>query len=196
MAQGFKVMTFNVRGLRDKNKRRSIFSHLHDRYPDSIVVMQETHSASEFENSWSNEWGEGGIILAHGVSPHQGGVGIFFPKQFKGQFDAIFCSDDGRIICAKLKCRGVEMMIIGVYGPAAQNINRKKTFLSRLQDILTLYALDDTILLGDFNINMENEKNDASRALEKMLVDFAFRDVWKQTQGNKEGFNIGKKTVF
>ena len=90
MIAELKVMTFNVRGLRDKKKRRSIFRHLHVKYPDSIVIMQETHSSIEVENTWANEWGEGGIILAHGPTPYQGGVGLCYPQKFKGQFEIIF----------------------------------------------------------------------------------------------------------
>ena len=75
----YKIMTFNVRGLRETSKRRSIFRHIHTKYPDTIAVLQETHSSEEVESIWKNEFGSD-IIFAHGKSLYQGGIAICLPK--------------------------------------------------------------------------------------------------------------------
>ena len=61
----FGIVSFNVRGLRDALKRRTIFRHMHVKYPSKIVILQETHSSLDTERRWKAEWG-GDIFFAHG----------------------------------------------------------------------------------------------------------------------------------
>ena len=51
-----KICTFNVRGLRDKQKRIDIFSWLKKGNYD-ICLLQETHATKEVEPQWEQEWG-------------------------------------------------------------------------------------------------------------------------------------------
>ena len=53
---GLRVLSFNVRGMADRLKRREIFNYLRDQNPD-IVCLQETHSNVKIEKIWRNEWG-------------------------------------------------------------------------------------------------------------------------------------------
>ena len=61
-----KIISLNVRGIRDQAKRRSIFTYLKDQKAD-FYFLQETYSDANDESMWQSEWGEGG-----------GGVGRFF----------------------------------------------------------------------------------------------------------------------
>ena len=40
---GIKILTYNVRGLRDKHKRRQIFKYLHERDADIILLQNFKH---------------------------------------------------------------------------------------------------------------------------------------------------------
>ena len=51
-----KLYSLNVRGLRDKVKRRCMFDWLRNTQYD-IFILQETHSTTEVEKYWSSEWG-------------------------------------------------------------------------------------------------------------------------------------------
>ena len=53
---GLKIITCNVRGLGDKNKRRQILNHVRTLKAD-IVFMQETHCTKNKRKLWRNEWG-------------------------------------------------------------------------------------------------------------------------------------------
>ena len=50
------LVTLNVKGLRDKNKRFDIFQTLRNENFD-IIALQETHCDTETLETWSEEWG-------------------------------------------------------------------------------------------------------------------------------------------
>ena len=53
-----KVFSLNVRGMREKTKRRSIFTYLKDQKAD-FYFLQETHSDANDGSMWQSEWGGG-----------------------------------------------------------------------------------------------------------------------------------------
>ena len=64
-------MSLNVRGLRNRVKRSSIFSFLRDQNCQ-FYFLQEIYSEQKDENVWRNEWG-GDIFFSQG-STHSRGV--------------------------------------------------------------------------------------------------------------------------
>ena len=64
-----RIITLNVRGLRNENKRRSIFNYYRKRA--DIICLQETHSTEVDEKCWRNEWG-GIMLFSHGESNARG----------------------------------------------------------------------------------------------------------------------------
>ena len=60
----YNVISLNVRGLRNRVKRRSIFCFLKDQKCD-VYFLQETYSKPKDENIWRSEWG-GDIFFSHG----------------------------------------------------------------------------------------------------------------------------------
>ena len=63
------IACFNVNGLRQNLKGKSIFYHLKNKKFD-IILLQETHSSIGEETVWQYEWGE--VIFAHGNSKSKG----------------------------------------------------------------------------------------------------------------------------
>ena len=70
MPRKLKLISLNVRGLRNGNKRRAIFSYL-KMQKATLFCLQETYSSSEDEKVWSAEWG-GKILFLHGSSHSRG----------------------------------------------------------------------------------------------------------------------------
>ena len=66
-----KFLSLNVRGLRNEEKRRSIFSYSKNQKAN-VYLLQETFSNSKDEKIWGAEWG-GQIFYSHG-SNHSKGV--------------------------------------------------------------------------------------------------------------------------
>ena len=78
----FQTMSFNVRGLNDRKKRRSIFKMIKQKKID-IFLLQETYCTTKNENIWKNEWG-GQILFSNG-SNHARGVAILIKPGFDAQ---------------------------------------------------------------------------------------------------------------
>ena len=70
MAHKLKILSLNVRGLRNTNKRRAIFSYLKDQKA-TISNLQETFSKPEGEEIWTAEWGGKGFF-SHGTEHSKG----------------------------------------------------------------------------------------------------------------------------
>ena len=77
-----KLCSFNVRGLRDSQKRTSIFNKLKEN--NSIIFLQETHTIEKDIQTWTKEWGNH-VLFSHGTSASRG-VAILFPDKLEFKF--------------------------------------------------------------------------------------------------------------
>lgn len=59
-----KILSLNVRGIRDATQRGGTFSYLKDEKA-AVYFLQETYSEKEDETVWKKEWG--GDIIFHMV---------------------------------------------------------------------------------------------------------------------------------
>ena len=116
------VATFNVRGLRNRKKRRTIFRHLHVKYRNHIVIMQETHSSSDVEATWQNEWGSN-IVFSQGTAL-KAGVAILLPRSFCGVIHDRHADTEGRIAGVRLQVGNDQVSVLGTYAPAI-DVRRK-----------------------------------------------------------------------
>ena len=202
LIERLSIVSFNVRGLRNRVKRRSIFRHMRINYRNSIVILQETHSKPSLERWWRSEW-SGNIFFAHGTETGQGGVAILFPSRFPHTTNEINGSDNGRIVCVKIEVDETPdcILLIGVYGPASDNQNEKCNFLNCLKNVLTCHANDFTVIAGDFNIKisrLDSDRNDFSdtRAGEKLrgiLNEFSLQDAWRVQHPTERAYTWRRK---
>lgn len=185
------VVSLNVRGVKDRQKRRTIFRHLHVKYPNHIAILQETHSSREIENVWQNEWGAD-IIYSHG-SAHQAGVAILLPRKFSGLIQGKYSDSDGRIAGIQFNVDGDEYALLGVYAPAIDVQEQKILFFDEVRKVLTDFVRTNTLLCGDFNIHLgpldveigKFKMTSAASYLLEILEEFSLRDIWRHLNPNK-----------
>ena len=60
--QKLKILSLNVRGLRNQIKRRAVFAYLKRQKAD-IFCLQETYSNKLDESVWPAEWGGKYVFL-------------------------------------------------------------------------------------------------------------------------------------
>ena len=188
------VVSYNARGLRSRVKRRAIFRHMHLKYPKHIICIQETHSTSEIEQRWRNEWGWN-VMYSHGSTLSKG-VAIFLPRSFTVPIQKMFCDDDGRIIAIQFTLDGEMFAIIGIYAPAVDVQKQKVAFLKRLNGILEEFACDNVILCGDFNIHLspldaelgKYKVTDASKILYELTNQSCLKDIWRVQNPTRREF--------
>ena len=113
MSRKLKLLSLNVRGLRNSNKRGAIFSYLKAQKA-SVFCLQETYSLPEDEKVWSAEWG-GKIFYSHGTA-HSKGVCTLLNPSCTFQLSSIQTDPQGRFLIAKIIIEE-ECYITNVYAP-------------------------------------------------------------------------------
>ena len=106
-----KILSLNVRGLRNAGKRRAIFSYLKNQKA-SIFCLQETFSKKDDEKIWTSEWG-GKILFSHGTE-HARGVCVMVNSNSLFQVECVEIDQQGRFIVAKLD---EDHSIVNIYAP-------------------------------------------------------------------------------
>ena len=80
MASRLKIVSSNVNGLGDYQKKKDVFEYLRGKNAN-IILLQETHLTTQQENIVRSMWGYDCIL--NGVSTNSNGVGIFFNTNFQ-----------------------------------------------------------------------------------------------------------------
>ena len=114
MSRMLKLLFLNVRGLRNGNKRRAIFSYLKSQKV-KILCLQENYSSPEDKKLWSAEWGAS-IIYSHGTT-HSKGVCILLNPSSPFNLSSIQVDPEGRFLIAKLTIEEKYFFITNIYGP-------------------------------------------------------------------------------
>ena len=95
-----KILSLNVRELRNHVKRRALFLYLKNQKAD-FYCLQETFSLEEDEVIWASEWG-GKILFSHGTK-HSKGTGILQRPNSLFSFKCLSTDPNGRFVIAKIK---------------------------------------------------------------------------------------------
>ena len=110
--ESLKLVTLNVKGISNFHKRKTIYTWCRRKKAD-FSFLQETHSKTEIETQWKNEWGAG-IIMSHGSSNSRGVAilikkGVDYTLRFK-IIDAL-----GRYIILKVEIKDKIYVLINIY---------------------------------------------------------------------------------
>ena len=176
-----RIISLNVRGLQEKEKRRNIFNHYRKRA--DILCLQETHSQKENEQQWSQEWG-GEVIFAHGSSASRG-VAILIAKNIRTQCKLSNTEVDmhGRYILTDMSCHENSFTIINLYAPNKDSPGFFKEIFTKCDK-----REPKLLFMGDFNLvlNVKLDRkdstvnNDKSCHLIKTEMEERFlTDVWR-----------------
>ena len=123
-----KFLSLNVRGLKNKKKRSSVFTYLKDQ-KCHFYLLQETYSEPKDEIVWRSEW-EGKILYLHGTNWKKG-VCILISPQFNDFQIEYSCSDaEGRLILANVSINSFQISLCNIYAP--NNLQMQNTFVRDL----------------------------------------------------------------
>ena len=107
MAEVFKLVSLNVKGISNFKKRRTMFTWCRKRKAD-IIFLQETHSIEKTHTQWKNEWGAE-IITSHGSSNARG-VAILIKNGFDCTIHQKILDPLGRFIIGRFYARDVKVV--------------------------------------------------------------------------------------
>ena len=149
IADIFKLISLNVRGIKNFQKRRTMFLWCR-RKKSHLVFLQETHSKKEIETQWRNEWG-GKILFSHGSS-NSAGAAILIRNGFDFTLHSAISDPSGRYLIVKASIQDKQYVLVNIYAP-----NKDKDLLEFFRSIQKLICDDDfdneenIIIGGDFN---------------------------------------------
>ena len=110
-----KVISLNVRGIRDQAKKKEhLISYLKDQKA-SIYFLQETYSELKDETIWQNEWG-GKMYFSHG-SGHSKGTCILIDPSISYSVQNSFSDNSGRIVLITVNINGQKVSFCNIYAP-------------------------------------------------------------------------------
>ena len=136
MDSTFNFITYNVKGLQQKNKRIKIFNYLKENLKNGCALLQETHSDNKNEKKWASDW-RGKLYQNHGERNSRG-VAIGFSENF--DFTELRYEQDncGRLQLLSFKHNDKLFLLINIYNNNTES-----------EQVETLKRLD--ILLGNFD---------------------------------------------
>ena len=91
MAEKLRILTQNVRGLRDFAKRKGAFQFVRTRC--EIALLQETYSNEDDERLWKIQWGDE-AVFSHGTNKSRGCIILY--KQSKVEVIKKISDEEGR----------------------------------------------------------------------------------------------------
>ena len=142
-----KILSLNVRGLRNHVKRRALFLYLKNQKAD-FYCLQETFSLEEDEVIWASEWG-GKILFSHGTK-HSKGAGILQSPNSLFSFKCLSTDPNGRFVIAKIKLGDEDFFLASVYAPC--DSQQQSLFIQNLcTDIVSKTNTSRIIIAGDWN---------------------------------------------
>ena len=150
--QKLNIMTYNVRGLQNKNKRIKIFNYIKERNASGICLLQETHSDENVYKSWQIDWGQSESFFNHGSSNARGTAILLSPecmcKVLKYEHDST-----GRLQLISIEHDAIKYLIVNIYNPNSES--DQVPFLQKVNDALkhfTDISEHNIIMGGDFNM--------------------------------------------
>lgn len=184
-----KILTLNIRGLRNLVKRTAFFSYLKTMVFD-ICLVQEVHLKDErdviqFTREWDrgdSRWNIGGV--------HSSGVGVLFGNR---NFIVEKCVNvvPGRALYLDI-CSGENCFrCVCVYAPAMMAL--RADFFKELYPVCLTNKW--IIMGGDFNVDLQDKRDPGAKQLNLLLAQFGLYDcayrirkekaeaTWRNAQG-------------
>ena len=181
-----KFLTLNVRGLREKSKRQTIFNWLKGK-KHNVILLQETHSDETVEIEWKKEWGSS-MYFSHGETNSKG-VAILLDKDYDFEIKEIAKDKDGRILFLEVVLNGDSIMLGNVYGPTKNKQKDQIEFVQQISSMLDAHRDKNIVIGGDFNICQDTtlDKNTvsnetmslAAKSIQNLKDDFNLIDIWR-----------------
>ena len=200
----FNHVTYNCKGLQQKDKRLKIFSYIKDKLKSNgLVFLQETHSSPLDVEKWTREW-DGDLIFSHGSSNSKG-VLIGFTKDVNANIDKIACDQHGRVLIIDITTNSQKYVLINFYNA---NIERDQiSAIKSLNDLIDIHGVDDdrhVIFSGDFNVIFDvgtdalggspSLKTKSLATLINLLEKLDVGDIFRIRNPIKKRFTFRRKT--
>ena len=151
----FKLISLNVRGIRDLSKRKAILSWIKKQKAD-ITFLQETYSTPEIADNWQLQY-KGKMFLSHGTN-HSKGAAILVSSKLDFEAKSVIYNPDGRYVLIDAMIQDSPFLLLNIYAP--NDTSEQCTFLFfNILEVLDEHNFDSSsqlIIGGDFNVHLNS----------------------------------------
>ena len=199
---GLNLISLNVRGLRERGKRKSILEWCRHKKSD-ILFFQETYSTQEVETRWKLELG-GNAYFSHGTN-HSRGVLVSIAPTLNIKVIDLKIDEGGRYIILKVDIRGTKILLGNFYFPTRDKEKEQIQFLKDVEKIISeMWSQEyELVLGGDFNLIMDKKldymgsnsppRNKFNEHFEEFLDRYRLEDIWRKKNPNEKQFTFKQK---
>ena len=149
----FKILSLNVRDIRDDQKRKSVFAWIEKQKAD-IIFLQDTYSTPEIITNWKFNW-RGEMIYSHG-SNHSRGVLVLIHQQLQFELKNSIIDDKGRFILLEVLVQESPFVLLNLYAPT--KLGDQSVFFHEILSVLQTANFNSEcriIMGGDFNVHLD-----------------------------------------
>ena len=195
------IITYNVRGLRNRTKRKEMFYYLHKKQHD-IIFLQESHCVKDDESFWANEWGRK-TWCSHGTNQARG-VMILFNRQLQIEVHNIVTDSQGRFVLLYCTLDKHKWLLVNVYAPNDDNPDFFQTLFKKIDQFTPTF----TVIGDDFNLGLNAKldrqgggtNNDkSSEVINSWIKSNKVMDAWRVIFPDRHGYTwrqLKPKPVF
>ena len=199
---GLKILSMNVRGLRNIRKRRILFHTLKKEKYD-IICFQETYLTNSDLQAIEKDWSFL-VHLAEG-SKNSKGLLTLFNKTIASS-SVFLVSSKERCLISRVSLGDKNLNIYNVYAPCVNS--EKAAFLNTLHNNVVNSCTNDfdkNILVGDFNTVLDNKLDIVSgdphnckivEHFNNFINNLLLIDIWRNINPNRKDFTWSKANSF
>ena len=201
MPHRLKLISLNVRGLRNRNKRRAIFSYLKAQKA-TIFCLQETYSSPEDEKVWSAEWG-GNTLFSHGSSHSRGVCILLNPSNVTFCLQSVKQDSDGRLLIAKATTHDKSFFIVNIYAPT--DYRDQDNFIRTVSEqLMSNTNTSNVIIAGDWNTTLNPidkhggqpwKDTNYRNSLVNLMDELNLIDIYRQIHPTTKSFSYESKPL-
>jgi exonuclease III len=191
MTEKITFCTLNCQGLGSNEKRKDVLNFLKQK-KYSIYCIQDTHFIEKDEVYIRSQWGYECYFSSH--TSNSRGVAILLNNNFEYKLNRMQQDANGNKLILDINIKGKQITLINIYGPNRDN----PAFYEHIREDINYYGNDIVILLGDFNMVMNQDKDTKGyinvnnpKAKEKLLdicTEFNLVDLWRECNAEKNEY--------
>lgn len=141
-----KFLTWNIRGLRNKNKSTTTLTFLKSQHAD-VIKLVETHVTGRLQSSLKKPWVGWAYHATH--TSYFRGVSILIAKRVPFELILLQTDRQGRYVFVHAAINGSPILILACYVPPPYNSTVKEGL-----DFMSQYPAVLTVCMGEFNMTL------------------------------------------
>lgn len=179
----FSVISANVQGLGNIQKRRDVFQYLRQK-DYTTYFLCDTHFTKKEEKQIRAEWGYECYFSSYNSQSR--GVAILFNNNFDFKVKKVIHDINGNYLIIVIRTMERDIALANIYGPNRDNPD----FYSHVQNELEQLQYDGLIMGGDWNLvlnptlDYQNYRhNNNTKAQEKVIEmagELELVDIWRE----------------